>query len=200
MPKRMLWIYTCSLCKSETDSDEKMTEYQLSMPGNVWTYDVCATCEENDPAFRSFIDAGLRERQKSGRRASGPLVQLDDDAHQCEMCNAVFGSARGLTQHRYKSHGAVSQTPEAIAQRDRGQGPLKCPECAAEGVDYGAKASQGLAAHRRHAHDVAGSDPRAVEKSSSSGKKPAKCPHCGKTYSEPHNVLRHIRSVHPELA
>lgn len=155
MPQRVVIIYTCSLCQADTDSGEKMRAYQLALldakgePGLKWTLDVCATCEENDARLRALLDVGLRE----GKMPKARVPTRVDATEACPECGERF-TPQGLGNHRSKAHGVVSGY--AAKKRARGTGKLKCPECQAEGIDFGSDRPQGLAAHRSHAHGYTG--------------------------------------------
>jgi len=67
---------------------------------------------------------------------------------KCEFCGEWF-TTKGIALHKSKGHNVKS----ADRQRKEsfGTGPIKCPECG-----YGARAMQGLAAHRLKAHGIRG--------------------------------------------
>lgn len=156
MPKRMVWLYICSICKVEYDSPEKVTGYQLAIldskgePGQRWSLDICTTCQENDPGLRTVLEAGIKEGKVPRNSTATP-----DNQTACPDCGDLFTHA-GLSLHRAKAHGVTTQN--AIKEAAKGTGPLKCPECG-----FGSTGSQGLAAHRRSVHGVEGSGKSATK-------------------------------------
>lgn len=166
MPKRMVWIFTCSLCGIETDKQEETTPAELTIRGQTLSYDICEACEKDETGLAAFIEAGFREKAAGKKKPKAPSAAalaapppvihqtVDGEVHQCPECSEVFPTPAGLAQHRSRIHEVVSRT--AAIEATRGTGPLKCPECKAEGIDWGAAKPQGLGSHRRIQHGVEG--------------------------------------------
>lgn len=168
MPQRVIIIWSCSLCQAETDKQSEMTPAELIIRGQTLTYDICEACEKDETGLGAFVEAGFRERGKAKKPKAVPaavpaavavqeplIVETDEGPMlYCPECQDAFPTAPGLAQHRSRKHGVLAKTAAEAAQR--GTGPHKCPECKAQGVDYGALKPQGLGIHRRNAHGVAG--------------------------------------------
>lgn len=162
MPKRMVWIFTCSLCGIETDKANETTPAELTIRGQTLSYDICEACEKDETDFGAFVEAGFRERAAGKKKpkipvvpvAPEPMVLVEGEPFLCPECSEAFPSRAGLAQHRSRKHAVISKT-KAIETK-RGSGKLKCPECAAQGIDWGATKPQGLGSHRRIQHDVEG--------------------------------------------
>ena len=55
MPKRVVVIYSCSLCAAEFDSPEKVATWRLTGPDQVLAYDICATCDAAHEGLLALI-------------------------------------------------------------------------------------------------------------------------------------------------
>lgn len=142
MPQRVVIIYSCSLCRAEFDSAEKVTPYKLSGGGKVLDFDFCATCEITHEGLQALFGAGIQDRKaKASTPALPPPATIP-----CELCEESF-TPKGMGLHQSKIHGVKSAT--TAKEEASGKGPHKCPEC-----EFGARAPQGLAAHRSRAHGV----------------------------------------------
>lgn len=158
MPQRIITIFICSLCASEFDAKEKVKPYQVMGGGRgTLSYDICDTCEAAEP-FASLLAAGMSDRV-AGRKpkVAAPPPEVGEKA--CEWCGEVF-SAQGMGVHQSLAHNVKSKT--AILEEARGSGPHKCPDCG-----FGAGNPQGLGAHRRVRHGVAGPKSSAAKKTTS---------------------------------
>lgn len=110
MPKRMQWIYTCSFCKTDYDTDEKIVSFTLSGPGKDRALDVCATCAE-DEIWRSVMDATYPVAKQDATTAG--------EVEFCELCpGREFKNKLALSIHNRKIHGIVSETRSARQQRE----------------------------------------------------------------------------------
>lgn len=200
MPQRVVIIYMCSLCGTESDGSFKMTPAQIVIENTTLAYDICTACKEGDSTFASILRAGLKEKASKNSEQSNPIV---GDSNHCEVCGNIFASVGGLATHRARAHGMSSMSRDAVLARDRGNGPEKCWDC----DDYGAKNPQGLAMHRRIRHN----DNRPIaEQRAAQGKirqptpKPHRrsgfdrvaCEHCDSTFARSDGLLRHVRSQH----
>lgn len=108
MPKRMLWIYTCSLCRTDYETNEKIASFILSGPGKDRALDVCATCAE-DEIWRTVMDATY---------PAGQADVTTGEPEHCELCpGREFKNKLSLGIHQRKAHGIVSETKEAERQR-----------------------------------------------------------------------------------
>lgn len=160
MPTRIITIYVCSLCQSETEVKEKVTPYQLTGGGGgALNYDVCETCQVAEP-FASLLEAGMSDRV-AGRKppkAKSPVVP-DEGEVTCEICGHIY-SAQGIGQHLSRAHGV--RTPYRAALEARGKvGDHVCDE---PGCDFRATKPQGLGAHKRSKHGVPGPKSRPAKK------------------------------------
>lgn len=142
MPQRVVVIWSCSLCGTETDSQDKVTQYQLSGGGRSFAYDICATCVAAEP-FASILAAGLSEK------AQGRATPTPDGLVQCEFCEKTY-TALGMGMHLSSAHGVKSRNRIQLESRGK-SGKLKCEDCG-----FRSNAPQGIAAHRAHRHGVAG--------------------------------------------
>lgn len=149
MPQRVVVIWSCSLCGTETDTQDKVTQYQLSGGGRSFAYDICATCVAAEP-FASILAAGLSEKAQG--RASTPTP---DGLVQCEFCEKTY-TALGMGMHLSSAHGVKSRSRIQLENRGK-SGKLECEDCG-----FRSNAPQGMAAHKMARHGVAGTSKTAA--------------------------------------
>lgn len=142
MPQRVVVIWTCSLCPEETDSAEKVTQYQLSGGGRTLAYDICSNCAASEP-FATLLAAGLAEGP-AGRTSKKP------ERVPCKYCDQTF-THQGMSLHQAKAHNVKSGTAALLEVRGK-SGGHPCPEC-----EFQSPNVQGLGAHRRAKHGIIGS-------------------------------------------
>lgn len=156
MPKRIVTIYLCSLCKDEFREDA-ITSFAITrLPGPELLLDLCAQCTSTGGSERTileFLDLAYSEGPKS--KASAPARSAAGGP--CPECGKNYPSQQGLAQHRSRAHGVESASARREATRGT-VGDLRCPEC----KDFRTTRPQGLSAHRRSVHGVPGSSPAAV--------------------------------------
>lgn len=149
MPQRVVVIWSCSLCNTEADSDDKVTQFQLSGGGRILGYDICTTCVAAEP-FASVLAAGLSENAK-GRTAPSS----EDGRVQCEYCAKSY-TPQGMGLHKKAAHNVKSATDVLLESRGKA-GKFVCEECGFKTVNH-----QGLGAHKRAKHKVTGTSRAAV--------------------------------------
>jgi hypothetical protein len=152
MPKRIVTIYVCSMCKDEF-RDDAITSFAITrLPGPELLLDLCAQCMStgSERTMLEFLDLAYSEGPKSKATASAA-------AGSCPECGKSYTSQQGLAQHRTRAHGVESESARRSATVGK-VGDLRCPDC----KDFRTTRPQGLAAHRRAVHGVTGSSPAVV--------------------------------------
>lgn len=164
MPREIVVRYTCSFCGGDSFDASQFVSFTIAAADGTKVaelpkplgLDACKACMEAEPVS-TLLKVGYPLAKPTGKAPKVPTpeavpgVVVGDD-FTCPECRQPFSSKGGLSQHRMKIHGAVTKTAQEVAAR--GTGDLMCPECAAEGITWGAKKGQGLGAHRRSVHGV----------------------------------------------
>lgn len=133
MPKRIITIYSCSLCKKEGEDEYNFTTMTLSGGSVKYLLDVCGDCELEDPHLDALKTAGIRE----GRLPKGKAVRQVSEGYPMpcpeEGCDFIFQSATAKAGHAVKHSGK--------------RYPCRAPEC-----DYVSPAAPGRRAHEKKHH------------------------------------------------
>lgn len=132
MSKRMIWIYSCNLCKVEYDTDEKLTTFTLAAAGGKPRgLDVCATCAE-DEAWRAVVEATYPVAAEGKAPKAAPVVRATGvEPLPCEYCDRTFKNLSGLAIHQSRVHEIISPKNERARLRATAaeKAEYPCGEC-----------------------------------------------------------------------
>lgn len=111
MPQRVIVIYVCSLCRSESEDKSAVTEFTLTGSGRTITLDVCNACRESGP-LADILTAGLDEQVagKKPKPSAPPAKPTNDDLLPCPTCGQECKGPTGLGRHRAYAHGHVGSS------------------------------------------------------------------------------------------
>lgn len=111
MAREVLIVTTCDRCAAEGVKADGQTYRGLGAMGGTVEIDLCRACYDQTLGPVTAMLGELGRSPKESLRSSTKKETA------CPECSRTFDSIQGVTLHRRRAHGWVSQSKDAIYQR-----------------------------------------------------------------------------------